>query len=229
MKNKGFTLVELLVVIAIISLLMGILVPCLTKARQMVHNLICASNLRQIGLALVDYQDDHDGYGPFIGEDPTDPCTGHLRETPEQIVSQYLSDEWSIWRCPADKKNKPRRVWFAPDWFSPPPSIKEEMQNISYVWSEIVLRGSHPYLPRAPGPPWTPIQYDRFKGAVLADGDRMLNVWDWREALRLNYELNSLDQSHSSGKYHKVNLLFSDTHVKFITCDDETLKILRAW
>ena len=57
---RGFTLVELLVVIAIISLLAAILFPVFAQARAKAYQAQCASNLRQIGLALVMYAQDND-------------------------------------------------------------------------------------------------------------------------------------------------------------------------
>lgn len=67
MKKKGFTLVELLVVIAIIALLMSILMPALSKVRQIAYRIVCGSNLTGIGKSMLVYAQDNDEQFPISG------------------------------------------------------------------------------------------------------------------------------------------------------------------
>ena len=62
MKKKGFTLIELLVVISIIAILMSIMMPALSRAREMARRVTCQSNIRSTGLALNTFANDNDGY-----------------------------------------------------------------------------------------------------------------------------------------------------------------------
>lgn len=90
-KQSGFTLIELLVVIAIISLLMGIIMPVLSKVKHQARQTFCAGNLRQVGLAIQLYADDYFGLIPFGPEGR--PVTGSNFYTVTGNVTSLLSLE----------------------------------------------------------------------------------------------------------------------------------------
>lgn len=60
-RKPGFTLIELLVVLAILSIIAAILFPVFAHVRERARQTTCASNLRQIGLAPMQYAGDSDG------------------------------------------------------------------------------------------------------------------------------------------------------------------------
>jgi prepilin-type N-terminal cleavage/methylation domain-containing protein len=64
LAKEAFTLIELLVVIAIIAILASMLLPALAKAKESGKRIACVNNLRQLGLSMQMYVDDHEGLQP---------------------------------------------------------------------------------------------------------------------------------------------------------------------
>jgi len=89
-SRPGFTLIELLVVISIISLLVAILLPALSDAREAAHRARCASNIRQFGLAAASYDMDFGWLPPSRGSWATINVATLMRDSysiSEELVS----------------------------------------------------------------------------------------------------------------------------------------------
>jgi prepilin-type N-terminal cleavage/methylation domain-containing protein/prepilin-type processing-associated H-X9-DG protein len=102
-KRHAFSLIELLVVVAIIGLLVALLLPAVQAARAAARRTNCASNLRQVGLAMCQYCDTHRGAFPD---------TDHTADAPNRswiyTIAPYMESVNKIRICPDDPKGRER-------------------------------------------------------------------------------------------------------------------------
>ena len=100
-RASAFTLVELLVVIAIIGVLAAILFPgFFARARENARRTSCLSNLKQIGLATLQYNQDYDDYMPLTLMDSFF-SDGTLSSTWVDTTQPYIKSS-QVYRCPSD-------------------------------------------------------------------------------------------------------------------------------
>jgi len=107
--RKGFTLIELLVVIAIIAILIGLLLPAVQRVREAANRATCANNLKQIGLAIHNYENTYSTlppsrYSGMIGSTinvnpgPTPP-SGAGKASLAVMILPYLEQEQLYNKC----------------------------------------------------------------------------------------------------------------------------------
>jgi prepilin-type N-terminal cleavage/methylation domain-containing protein/prepilin-type processing-associated H-X9-DG protein len=120
-RKPAFTLIELLVVIAVIAILAALLFPLFARARERSRAATCASNLRQLAMAIHQYMQDWEGGLPEFYA---------WGRTPEQFLSfrwyshimPYLRNQ-AILHCPSDTIDSGRRAvpfWFPRSWVDYP-------------------------------------------------------------------------------------------------------------
>jgi prepilin-type N-terminal cleavage/methylation domain-containing protein/prepilin-type processing-associated H-X9-DG protein len=108
--RSGFTLIELLVVIAIISILVCLLFPVFASAKEHAREATCSSNMKQIGLAMMQYQQDYDElfpYRPDLKAEPSPPwgTTSYPTSDPRCgwatiVLDAYIKNS-DVWSCPS--------------------------------------------------------------------------------------------------------------------------------
>ena len=130
-KKPGFTLIELLVVIAIIAILASILFPVFARARENARRTSCSSNLKQIGLGILQYVQDYNELYPRRTIGPGGDANS---ATWANIVQPYLKST-QIFQCPSDSSRD------IPDyWMGALPATQQF--HISYLYNTDIARSS---------------------------------------------------------------------------------------
>lgn len=101
-KPASFSLIELLVAVTIISILAAILMAALGDVRERGNRAKCLNNIRQIGLGIEYYQDDHDAYYPIAP--PNAPYDfGDKNIYMNILASNHFQSSFGVFRCPSNR------------------------------------------------------------------------------------------------------------------------------
>jgi len=188
-RRRAFTLIELLVVIAIIAILAAILFPVFAKAREKARTSSCQSNLKQIGVAMMQYVQDYDemyvrsNFGQLGIQFPG--SAGYCGALTHGIQPYIKSSQ--VLRCPSDTRNNPPTSY----------GYNEYVYQVGNSWGSLAALSNAP----AGVASISLIVDSRFEG--------IYNDWDG---------LNGLDRlrGQSSVAHNGCNVCFADGHVKLI-------------
>ena len=220
-QRRGFTLIELLVVIAIIALLMGILLPALSRARKQAKSVVCHNNLKQIGYGVNFYAENFDLFIPRGHGSATTIKPWFILFMP-YLSQKPIDDDYrtvKIFRCPSYPDKKQTLGYVINGYRNPgEPGYEQSSQKEPTKLTKIRRPAQKIYLADNEDGPWRRI--------ITSATDPGLGSND---VFRPTHLPMSEDTGISTGRRvarqrHKrgCNVLYLDWHVGYVDAEDVT-------
>ncbi|MBP7936548.1 MAG: prepilin-type N-terminal cleavage/methylation domain-containing protein [Phycisphaerae bacterium] len=227
MRRRGFTLIEILVVVSIIALLIAVLLPSLSQARESGKRTVCLHNLRMLGVAWVVYAQSHHDYmvNGFANNDPARlgwvrlldslPTAKPIQEQIDALRFGALfkyTPVVDVYRCPATKKNEIRTYscvqsmrgyieWFGAEW------VMIRTTQIKRPSARIVYLDDYPedwdacwMVSHLEPKWWNPIPMRHGKGTALSFADGHSEWWRWTDQRSIAFGSLSWAAAEASAK-----------------------------
>lgn len=206
-RTAGFTLIELLVVIAIIAILAAILFPVFGRARENARRSSCQSNLKQIGLGILQYAQDYDERYPVSGPTYNDAAGTNMSW---DLTTQPYIKSTQILTCPSDSASTERTL---PNYGK----VKRSYSMANYIFENATGASAGRMLAGIPSASLTVLLLERIN--TPADGTGL-----WRQYASTGNSLETvsnedkdlyLSSTTATGKHLDTNnYLYADGHVK---------------
>lgn len=231
--KSGFTLIELLVVISIIAILMAIMMPALSRARDQARRTMCGSNSRTIGVAVVQFTTDNDDWLPVYDarQFSNSPYRGLYPHTSFWYVdlAPYLDYGEHTDFLGTDPKVASQRGYEAPSILSCPSlSVTETngVTSLAFGWNW--RYGGYRYDTSFRGDWWKPRRFSQIQNPSVS-GIFGENRWDVEKI----YAWGGGGGAFTEGKFYYTDRHFggghyiaADGHLEFATHDDLVVDFL---
>ena len=205
--RNAFTLIELLVVIAIIALLAAILFPVFGRARENARRSSCQSNLKQIGVGIMQYVQDYDSTMPQLHY-----YDGSNRWT--DTLQPYFKS-YQLLRCPSDTNtNEPAPGTNNSSYSANGLGIQHPINQGTSPWSSSTWTGAVTNR-------WVTQAYIPTPSTTVMMADGIDSCWEINNIATTTVSINSSVEPRQFGEWRErhletINTLWADGHVKAV-------------